>query len=254
MRRGQDVAGLSQEQRAVAGTGVKALIPVGRPFLDYVLNRAADAGLTKICLVIGPHHDELRRYYGEVPCSRLQIEFAVQHPALGTAHAVAAAESFVGDDPFLVLNSDNCYPAESLRQLRELDDAAVVGFDRDSLVANSNLTASRIARFAIIELDDAGCLKRIVEKPDAELVQQMPPPVLVGMNCWRFSPRIFESCRKIQPSSRGEYEIPDAVSHSMQVLGEQYRVVHSAGPVLDLSSQSDIAAVKQHLQGEEVRL
>jgi glucose-1-phosphate thymidylyltransferase len=254
MREHQSLDGLSDEQQAVARTGVKAMIPVGRPFLDYLLSRAADAGLTQICLVIGPQHDHLRQYYEGLAPRRLSVTFAVQPQPLGTANAVAAAEKFVAQDPFLVLNSDNCYPTRDLRQLCCSDGPAVVGFDRDALASNSNMSAERLARFALVERDPQGRLRRIVEKPNAELIRKLDPPVLVGMNCWRFSTAIFLACRRISQSMRGEYELPDAVSHSVRQLGESYQVFTSGGPVLDLSSQHDIAAVKEQLQGEHVRL
>ncbi len=85
MRRAQSAERLSDRQREVAETGVKALIPVGRPFLDYVLHRAANAGITRVCLVIGPGHDQLRRYYTPQSLHRLRIEFAIQSEPLGTA-------------------------------------------------------------------------------------------------------------------------------------------------------------------------
>ena len=56
MRRGDSSAGLDERQAAVADSGVKALIPIDRPFLDYVLSRVADAGYRRVCLVIGPEH------------------------------------------------------------------------------------------------------------------------------------------------------------------------------------------------------
>ena len=51
MRRSDAEADLSDDQAAVAATGVKALIPIGRPFLDYVLSALADAGIVSVCLV-----------------------------------------------------------------------------------------------------------------------------------------------------------------------------------------------------------
>ena len=54
MREHDDGAQLSADQVAAAETGVKALIPIGRPFLDYVLTRVADAGFCRVCLIIGP--------------------------------------------------------------------------------------------------------------------------------------------------------------------------------------------------------
>ena len=56
----------------------------------------------RVCLVIGPDHHELRRYYGqELQLSRLTISFAVQQTPRGTADAVAAAEPFTGTDSFI---------------------------------------------------------------------------------------------------------------------------------------------------------
>ena len=55
-----DGASLRDDQQAVAATGVKALVPIDRPFLDYVLTALADAGYRQICLVVGPEHEVLR--------------------------------------------------------------------------------------------------------------------------------------------------------------------------------------------------
>jgi len=254
MRRNRNASQLSDEQQRVARTGVKALIPVGRPFLDYLLHRAANAGLVHICLVVGPDHESLRRYYGEVPRQRVNVEFALQREPLGTADALAAAQRFVGEDDFVALNSDNCYPTQALCQLRAGQDPAVIGFDREALSVSSGLTAERIARFALLESDEVGDLRCVVEKPPLDRVRRMTPPILVGMNCWRFAPSIFESCRQIDKSARGEYEIPDAVNHSIRELGVRYRVFASPGPVLDLSSQQDISTVQRSLRDEEVEL
>ena len=54
MRREDPAAPLGVDQESAAGTGIKGMIPVGRPFLDYVLSSLADAGYGDICLVIGP--------------------------------------------------------------------------------------------------------------------------------------------------------------------------------------------------------
>ena len=65
MRRDDDAAVLDERQSAAADAGVKAMIPIDRPFLDYVLTTLADAGYRRVCLVIGPDHDATRRYYGQ---------------------------------------------------------------------------------------------------------------------------------------------------------------------------------------------
>ncbi len=45
---------LAPEQAAIADAGLKAMIPVGRPFLDYVLSGLADAGFSDVCIVVAP--------------------------------------------------------------------------------------------------------------------------------------------------------------------------------------------------------
>jgi glucose-1-phosphate thymidylyltransferase len=246
---------MDDRQAAVADTGVKALIPIGRPFLDYVLSALADAGCCRICLVVGPEQHAIRDYYTrEIQPQRLSIELAIQEEPKGTADAVAAAESFAAGDPFLSLNSDNYYPVEAYRALREQDGPAVALFEKDAMVWGSNVPPERLDKFAVGEIDGQGFVRRIIEKPDSRTWAALPRPLWMSMNCWRFGPTIFAACRSIGPSPRGEYEITSAVQYAMDVLGESFRAVPIHSPVLDLSSREDIAPVAAKLADTEVNL
>ena len=250
-----DGASLRDDQQAVAATGVKALVPIDRPFLDYVLTALADAGYRQICLVVGPEHEVLREYYGRtLSYERLSVDFALQVEPKGTADAVAAAEGFAGDDPFLVINSDNHYPVEALSALRRLGGPGLAVFERGSMLANSNIPPERITRFAVVESDEVGNLRRIVEKPDPEDVERLSDSVGVSMNCWRFDERIFAACEAIEPSERGELEITSAVQYSIDHLDTRFEVIPIRGPVLDLTSRSDIESVAERLRGQQVHL
>lgn len=255
MRKSDATASLDPRQAAIAQTGVKALIPLDRPFLDYVLSVLADAGYSWACLVVAPEHDAIRNYYREQsPPRRIHVDFAVQEEPRGTADAVAAAEGFAGGEPFLVINSDNYYPEEALRQLRRQEGCAVALFEDAAMLEGSNIAPERLQHFAIGKIDERGCLKRVLEKPDEATLATMPRPRWVSMNCWRFGPSIFEACRKVRPSPRGELELPDAVQYAIDVLGERFVVVKVRAPVLDLTSRSDVAAVAARLAGVEVDL
>lgn len=255
MQRPDESAPLDDRQAAVARTGVKALMPIDRPFLDYVLSAAADAGYRRVCLVVGPQHDELRDYYGrELRPQRISVEFAVQEEPKGTADAVLAAERFAGGDAFAMINSDNYYPVEALRALRRQPGSAVALFEQESMFAGSNVSGERLSRLAVGQADGQGFLERILEKPDQQTLSRLPRPLWLSMNCWQFRPVIFAACRAIGPSPRGELEIPDAVRHAMDVLGERFRAVTVRAAVLDLSSRQDIAPVAARLAGTKVRL
>ena len=246
---------LNAQQEAVADTGVKAMIPIKRPFLDYVLSTLADAGYKNVCLVVGPEHDRIRDYYGnELATTRLEISFAVQAEPLGTADAVLAAEAFADGEDMVALNSDNYYPLEALRALRELNGAGAAMFSRKSLLANSNISPERVRSSAVAHIGADGFLHDILEKPDEETLNSLPEPLYVSKNCWRFTPKIFEACRKIEKSSRGEFELPDAVRYAMEELGERFRIVPAEGMVLDLSYRSDIREVTRRLENVPVNL
>jgi len=255
MRRPDGSVSLDDQQAGIAQTGVKALIPVGRPFLDYVLSALAEAGYRRVCLVVGPGHDAIRDYYGRaIRPSRLEIQFAVQQEPKGTADAVVAAEAFAGGEGFAVINSDTYYPVEALRALRHQEGSAAALFAHESMLAGGNVTESRVRQFAVARIDNRGFIERLIEKPDESALAALPKPLWWSANCWRFGPAIFEACRAIEPSSRGELEIPHAVQYAIDVLGEPFRAVTVRAAVLDLSVRSDIASVAAKLAGTEVRL
>jgi dTDP-glucose pyrophosphorylase len=249
-------AGLTPAQRAAAAAGLKSMMPVGggrgRPFLDHVLGALADAGCLDVCLVVGPEHEAIREYYEhEGRPARIRLAFAIQPEATGTAHAVLAAEAFAGDDPFLVLNADNVYPADVLRALVDLDGPGLPVFERRSLIDESGFPADRVAAFALLEVE-GGRLRRIVEKPSPALFDAAGPHALVSMNVWRFDRRIFGACRDVPRSVRGEYELPEAVGLAL-TRGIEFRAVPAGGAVLDLSRRADVAEVSRRLAAAEPR-
>jgi len=255
MRRADAAAALAEEQARVADTGVKAMIPIGRPFLDYVLSGLADAGIADVCLVIGPEHDAVRAYYGGPSApSRLRVGFAVQDRPRGTADAVAAAGSVIGARDFLVLNSDNYYPVDAYRALAALDGPGLVAFEREAMVRDSNVPADRVRQFAVVRIGADDAMLDIVEKPDEATLAAFGREVYLSMNCWRFDASVLEACRRVPLSPRGEHELTDAVRFALHGLGTRFRVVRMKAGVLDLSSRGDIAGVAGRLAGVEVRL
>lgn len=294
-----------------AQSGAKGMIDIGRPFLDYVISALIKAGIKEVCLVIGPEHQIFRDHYQNLETKKVKISFAIQDYPLGTADAVKAAREFVGNDYFVVLNSDNYYPVESLQLLTAQKQTAVLGFSRKGLLENSNIPADRIAAFAILlgqpvatdSITENGIAKQsqsptkenrsnqnsfnqtkdksdggyqtgenstdkrtnetnndvpslkmtgIVEKPDPVLLAAHPSAP-ISMNAWCFSPRIFEACEQVTLSTRGEYELPDAVRELINA-GEIIKILPTETGVLDMSQKTDIGAVRKALENSKVEL
>jgi len=285
MREPDPAVTLTAEQHRAANAGLKPMVPVhGRPFLEYVLGAVADAGIRQVALIVAPDHLVIRRHFEEHAPSRLAISFVVQAEALGTANAVLAAEQWTGGEPFLVMNADNLYPVQALADLASLDEPGLLAFEADDLVRTGNIPAARVKAFALVQTDDDGYLMRIVEKPNdlpseggsheiqqgrgshetqqgggshtqqKSHTQQNPvasafrrKDLLVSMNCWRFDARILGACRDVPRSSRGEFELPEAVMLAM-TRGVRFRTLHARGPVLDLSRRADMIDLARRLE------
>ncbi len=245
MRAADPAAPLTPEQRRAADMGIKAMMPVhGHPFLDYILSGLADAGLTDIALIVAPDHDALKqRYELDARPSRVSIAFVVQREARGTADAVLTVESWTRGEDFLVMNGDNLYPTQGLVDLATLDEPGLLAFDRDELLRTGNIPAERLQSFALIDVDANGYLEGIVEKPSVKTTHP-----LISMNCWRFDARIFQACRDVPLSSRGELELPEAVGLAVR-RGMKLRALRAHGGVLDLSRRADAATLENHLKG-----
>jgi dTDP-glucose pyrophosphorylase len=254
MRSFDSSAQLDASQSRAADEGIKAMIPIGRPFLDFVLSALADGGFTDACLVVGPEHTAIREYYSSVAAPRIKTSFAIQEHPIGTANALLSAQEFTAGESFLVLNSDNYYPVEVFRALRILGEPGLPAFERETLVRESNIPRERIRGYALLKISPAGYLERIVEKPGDTPEPAADKEIFISMNCWHFSSEIFRTCREVPRSSRGEFELPEAVQYGLSSLGLRFKTVPFHAGVLDLSYRGDIAEVAKRLSGVRVEL
>jgi dTDP-glucose pyrophosphorylase len=256
MRAPDPDANITPEQSRAADAGLKAMMPVnGRPFLDYVLSSLADAGIRKVALIVAPDHQAWSDYYtADAPPSRLTLRLVVQREAIGTADAVLAAEDWVQGQPFLTLNADNLYPGPALQALAGLDEPGLAAFEPADLMRSGNIAAERIQSFALLETDTNGYLTGIVEKPGeaAASAHLRREDALISMNCWRFDSRIFQACRDVERSPRGEFELPQAVGLAVR-RQVPFKVLRARGGVLDLSRRADAVEVARRLRDIEVR-
>jgi len=242
MRREDPAVPLGAEQARAAASGAKALIPIRRPFVEYLISALADAGIARVVLVVGPPPDPMRDHFAQSPPQRVELGWAEQPQPLGTADAVVCAAVTVGDEPFLVLNADNYYPVAAYAELAAEGTAGTVAFDRDTLVREGNIEAERVRAYAVLDIDVADRLRGIIEKPDTQLDLTTDAARWVGMNLWAITPAIVDACRRVPRSVRGEFELPEAVALAIRE-GTEVRVIRMAAPVLDLSQRRDIASV-----------
>jgi glucose-1-phosphate thymidylyltransferase len=187
--------------RPITYTSAKQLVPVAnRPVLFYGIQAMADAGIEEVGIIIAPETgQEIRETAGDGSQFGLRITYIVQDQPAGLAHAVLTAEPFLGDSPFVMYLGDNLLQGG----IRDL----VTAFNENTPEALILLTpVTDPENFGVAELED-GAVKRLVEKP----AEPKTDLALVGVYMFRAS--IHDAARAIEPSSRGELEITDAIQY-----------------------------------------
>lgn len=244
---------LSVEQARLADEGLKVLVPFhGRPFIAYALSALADAGFAHACVVVRPGDDPVRRAVAALRPQRLSVWCVEQPVARGTAHAVASASAAVDADDLVIVNGDNYYRPETLARLAQQAPMAMAGF-RPAILARSRPEGpERLRQYALVRADAALHVVELVEKPSSAEWALRADDAYVSMQCWRVDRSVFDACRGLAPSARGELELPEAVLAAAAAAGTPLRVVPVDEDVLDLSSREDIAIVERALAGVEV--
>ena len=83
-----------------------------------------------------------------------------------------------------------------------------IGFSAEGLLRGGNIPPERLSAYAYLEVDGEGELRKIREKPSDVPAVAPGRDILVSMNCWRLTSAFFRACRDVQPSPRGELELP----------------------------------------------
>ena len=185
--------------RPITHTSAKQLVPVAnKPILFYGLEAMAAAGIVDVGVIVGETAVEVRAAVGDGSQWGLRVTYIAQEEPLGLAHCVLIAGEFLGDDEFVMYLGDNL--------LREGIKPFVDAFTSGG--ANARILLAEVRepqRFGVAELDAAGDVVRLIEKPTD------PPSNLALVGVYLFDSSIHDAVRAITPSARGELEITDAI-------------------------------------------
>lgn len=206
--------GAGTRLRPITHTRAKQLVPVAnKPILFYGLEAIADAGIKQVGIVVGDTAGEVMGAVGDGSEWGLSVTYLPQEAPLGLAHAVLIARDFLGDEDFVMYLGDNLLK-QSLKDFvdRFEDDRlraltpTLEGDAGDGLCAQILLKpVPDPHRFGVAELAADGSVVRLLEKPAD------PPSNLALVGVYLFDHRIHDAVAAIEPSSRGELEITDAI-------------------------------------------
>lgn len=250
----------------------KEMLPiVDKPAIQYIVEEAVAAGIEDILIitnrgkgVMEDHFDHaieleaaLRKKGDATRLKELEdlshianIYFIRQKETRGLGHAVLAARSFVGDEPFAVLYGDDVIlggaPAiGEMAQAFEEYGKSVVGVKPVSLDVIGKYCSLQVEKIS----DTVMTVSDMVEKPTKE--QIMSQYAILG-RCI-LTPEIFDILRSTPDGVGGELQLTDAMATLARrdgMIGVEF-----SGKRYDMGSKlgAMIAGVEQALRHDEIK-
>ncbi len=198
------VAGIGTRLRPHTHTQPKALIPIaGKPILAHILDSLIKAGINEFVFIIGYMGDKIESYISNT-YPNIKAEYVIQTTGKGTGHAIyLAKEQIKGCGEILIVLGDTIVDV-NLKPVLEADL---------SMLGVKKVEDPRL--FGVAELDDAGFIKRLVEKP---LIPKSNL-ALVGLYKIKESNQLIDALEyniKNKITSQNEYQLTDALMRMVE--------------------------------------
>jgi bifunctional UDP-N-acetylglucosamine pyrophosphorylase/glucosamine-1-phosphate N-acetyltransferase len=192
------------------GTRMKSRLPkvlhpiAGRPMIQHVLRTAESVSPATITLIVGHRADAVRE--------RLKgwsnLQFALQEPQLGTAHALQQAEPVLAGRTGTVVLLSGDVPLlrpDALRRLVETHQAAGAAATVMTAIVERPYGYGRIVR-------TDGRIARIVEERDASPAERQIREINSGIYAFDLAP-LFDALRGIaSQNAQGEFYLTDLIA------------------------------------------
>ncbi len=224
-------AGYGTRMLPVTKASPKEMLPlVDKPVIHYVVEEAVASGIEQIILVTSGGKRAVENYFDYAPALERALEekgdlarrdelrgiaemvemvFVRQKEQKGIGHAVLAAESIIGDEPFVLYFPDDIIVAEppvtrQLIDVYERHDGCVLAVEQ---VPHEEI--SHYGSMAVEPLEsDVFRVKALVEKPKPEEA----PSDLGVVGRYVLTPDVFAALHETKPGIGGEIQITDGLA------------------------------------------
>ncbi|MFN2237078.1 MAG: sugar phosphate nucleotidyltransferase [Anaerolineales bacterium] len=235
-------AGRGTRLYPITATRTKAMCPVaGKPIVERVMDTLVGNGISDFVLVISPDDSDITEYFSLKSTIDANIQFVQQTQQLGMGHALLQAAPYINDD-FILSSCDNLVEENSISQMLQMWAGVP---SPNGILALLRVGPDEIVRMGVVEIDNNQKIIRIIEKPTLEEA----PSDIGSVPIYLFSHKLVEYLAKIQPSSRGEYELQDAVQDLIKKDGNVYGLM--LPDRIDLTHPSDLLRLNLHFLKKE---
>ena len=255
------------------------LVIVDKPALQYLVEELLEAGIEEILIITGRNKGSIENHFdysyelertleenGKKDLLKVinhisemsNIYYVRQKKPLGLGHAISCAESFVGDEPFVVLLGDDIiytdrgkgqFPVtqQLIEKYNELQGGTILGVQE---VPHKNVSKYGIIK-PLKQFDEKTVIvEDFVEKP---LVSEAPSN-LAALGRYVLEPEIFSYLKNTKPGKGGEIQLTDAIL-AMKNNGEKLYAYNFDGLRYDTGDKFGmfVANVEFGLRHEELK-
>lgn len=204
-----------------------------KPILAHCFDHLVELDADELIVVVGHLKERIIEHFGDEYRS-VPITYTHQREQNGLAHALLTAEDHIDSD-FMLMLGDNIFQADlaSVVERQQADHT-------DAAFLVEQVPWDEADRYGVCNVNDEGCITDVIEKPDD------PPSNLVMTGFYTFTPAIFHACHLTQPSTRGEYEISEAIDLLIE-SGRTIDAIELDGWRLDIGYPDDRDEAEQRL-------
>jgi glucose-1-phosphate thymidylyltransferase len=183
----------------------KQLLPVyNKPLIYFPLATLMSAGVREILIITTPHDQLLfQKLLGDGSQWGLNLSYLVQEIPKGLADAFILGESFLGEDPCILILGDNIFHGPglgtNLSRVHSSNGAEIFAYQ-----------VSNPKEYGVIEIDTQGQPISIEEKP------AIPKSNWAVTGLYFFDNSVSARAKSVKPSSRGEIEITSVIESYLQ--------------------------------------
>ncbi|WP_288770716.1 UTP--glucose-1-phosphate uridylyltransferase GalU [uncultured Sneathia sp.] len=211
----------------------KEMLPIiDKPAMQYLVEELIDSGITEILIITGRNKESIENHFDysyelesilkeqgktellnvvEEISQLANIYYVRQKAPLGLGHAISKAESFVGDEPFVVLLGDDIMYTENMPVTKQLVNKYYeVG--GGNILGIQKVAHDQTSKYGIIDIkeqidDRTYLVKEFVEKPSVDKA----PSDYAALGRYVLKPEIFKYLKTIKPGADGEIQLTDAI-------------------------------------------
>jgi len=218
----------------------KEMLPiVDTPSLDLIVDECVKSGITDILIILGKNKKCIEDYYDYAPelekilakgnkacqikvinelADKANFYYCRQKEMNGSAMAVLASETFVGDAPFAVVYGDDIvYNGDKQPAIVQLIDAYCT--TGKSILGVQEVAEEDAVKYGAVIKGAQKCryceMKGVIEKPKREEL----PSTLVSLGRYVLTPDVFDYIRQTAPAKNGEIYLTDTINLMAKTVG-----------------------------------